>query len=265
METDKIIEKTKQLFLEYNSGNSEVINDILVINDQLVISIARRFHNRFSEYIEFDDLVQEGRLGLYKAAIKFDVDKGYNFSTYATYWIRKNIQSYIFSNLRLCTISNYYILKSLKINQFVEGYYLEHNVYPTNEMVSKKLNISIQTIEKLKTLSRNEQSLDKIVKNDEGEEVSSLVDILDSNYDVEEYVMNKYLHNTLIKLIDELNEKDKFILLNRYGLLTGKTMTQEEIGEIYGCTRQAVYQVEKHALQKIKYKCLKHGLNEFVE
>jgi len=265
MENEKIIEKTKQLFLKYEKGNSEVINDILLINDQLVISIARKYYNKFIEYIELDDLIQEGRLGLYEAIIRFDVNKGYNFSTYATYWIRKNIQTYIFSNLRLGTISNYYILKALKMKQFIESYYLENNVYPTNEIISEKLDIPVGQIVDLRILLKNEQSLDCLINNEEGEEMSSLLDILESCDCVEEKVMNDYLHRILIKIIDNLNERDKFILLNRYGLLTGKTMTQEEIGEIFGSTRQSVYQLEKQALQKIKYKCLKNGLKDFIE
>lgn len=265
MENDKIIEKTKQLFLDYNNGNSNSINEILLINDQLVISIARKYHNKFGEYVEFDDLVQEGRIGLYHAVLRFDVDKGYNFSTYATYWIRKNIQVYVFSNLRIGTVSNYYILKALKMEHFISNYYLEKNTYPTNEIISKVLNITIRQVNELKLLLKADQSLDCVVRNEDGGEIDSLLDILESSDSVEKQVMNNYLHAILMEIIADLNEKDKFILLNRYGLLTGKTMTQEEIGEIYGCTRQAIYQVEKHALQKIKYKCLKQGLNEFID
>jgi len=265
MENDQIIEKTKQLFLEYKNGNIDAINDILLLNDQLVVSIARKIHNKFSEFCEFDDLVQEGRLGLYEASLRFDIDKGYNFSTYATYWIRKNIQMYVFSNLKIGTISNYYILKALKIKKFIENYTLVNKNYPTNEIISQELNISIEKIEELKLLLKGEKSLDYIVKSDTGEEIDSLLDIIQSEIDVEEQVMNNCLHNTLIDIINNLNEKDKFILLNRYGLLTGKTMTQEEIGKIYGSTRQAIYQLEKQALQKIKYKCFKYRLNEFID
>ena len=265
MENEKITEKNKELFLKYENGNKEVITDILLTNDQLVVSIARKYYNKFSGYVEFDDLVQEGRLGLYEATIRFDVNKGYNFSTYSTYWIRKNVQEYIFSNLRLGTISKYYILKALKMKRFIDVYYLENKVYPTDDIISEKLNISIEQIIGLKMLLANEQSLDCFINNEEGKEMNKLIDILESDYDIEEYVMNKNLYNILIKLIDSLNEKDRFILLNRYGLLTGKTMTQEEIGEIYGCSKQAIYQVEKQALQKIKRKCIKYGLQEFID
>jgi len=261
----EITEKNKYLFQEYKSGNISVLNDILLLNDGLVKNIANKIYKITYSYIEFDDLLQEGRLGLYEAVIRFDVDKGYKFSTYASYWINNYIQNYILNNSKIGTISVYYLSKAFKIQQFMDEYYLKNKVFPTDEQISKELNIKIDAIEELKELLNYEVSMDYISTDDDFEEKNNLLYFLESPINVENDAENKYLHDKLIEIVNSLgNDKYKTIILKRYGLEDNIMMSQQEIANIYNHSRQAIEQSEKRALKKMKIKCLEYGLNAFI-
>lgn len=259
-----IIEQTRDLLIQYKNGNVNVINDILLLNDPLVISIARNIYKNTYRHIDVEELIQEGRIGLYHAVLRFDIDKGCNFSTYATYWVKKYIKRYISKNLRVGSISEHYLRQVVKIEKFINSYFLLYNTFPEDEVIGKELNISVDNLKELKGLLDYELSLDHNFQEDE-EENNALARLTCSE-DLEETVLNNYLKEKILDIIYSLDsERQRMVLIYRFGLIHGIEMTLQEIGDMYGCTRQSIYNTEKDAMANVKVKCLKYGLEQFLQ
>ena len=242
-------EQEKELAQKVAQGDSKAKNLFIESNLRLVVSIAKKYLNRG---LSFSDLIQEGNLGLMKAVDKYDVDKGYKFSTYATYWVTKAITRAIFNKGRIVRIPVY---KYEQINVYKKAVAkLEDklNRQPTIDEIAYEMGVSISKANKLYKLQSDTVSIDALVGDDRDTELGYFISA--SEKTPEDEAIDNTLPYYIRKLFEDcnLNEMEREILMLRYGFYDRKPMTFEQIGKKYNFSREWIRQIEKKALQKIR-------------
>lgn len=229
-------------------------NNFNVRNLKLVISIAKKYKNS-NIVMQFEDLIQEGNVGLTKAINKFDASRGFKFSTYATWWIKQNvIRAYdeISNAIRLPVHLNERIVKYEKLCKECELVSGKVN----EEFIMRELNINAIQLRELKSIQQNLKSLinlNSFLSDEEEDEMISFMP--NSSYLPENDYFDKELTETIEKVLEEnLNEKERFVIINRFGLgnLDGNTRTLEDLGHEMDITRERVRQIEAKALRKLR-------------
>ena len=238
------------LAIKIKEGNIEAKNIFIERNLKLVVSIAKKYRGRG---MEFSDLIQEGNIGLIKAIENFDCEKGYKFSTYARWWINAAIREAINSKNRLIRIpfgKNSEIGKYVKAKQKLEEELMRE---PTLEEISKELNTSLQKVRELHDIQSDIMSLNYQL-NDEESNSNELEDLIPSSNILEEEIINNSLTNEVIELLDKCNltDREKDILIKRYGFFNKDPMTFQEISNIYRLSHQRIQQLEIRAINKIR-------------
>ena len=245
-------EEEVELFKRYNSGDESARNEIINANYRLVISIAKFY---IGSGLDFLDLIQEGNLGLMKSIDKFDINKGYKFSTYATWWIRQAITRAIADQGRSIRLPVHVVEKLYKIRRF-EGIYLkEHGYLPKNEIIAKELDMSLERVQELQLHRETPLSLSTPIGESNDNKESELSDFLpdDNALLPEEAAEINDLKRIIYDEMDGLTEREKTVLELRLGLNDNDRKTLEEIGHMFGVTRERVRQVEGKALSKMRH------------
>ena len=216
-------------------------------NLRLVVSIAKKYTG---QGILFMDLVQEGSLGLIKAAQRFDYSKGFKFSTYATWWIKQTIIRAIANSSRSIRIPVHMSDKIRTLKKAIVKLSVKKGSEPTDEELSDYLKIDEKKVKSIKrAMIKEPVSLDTPVAQD-----LCLEDyISDDEYKMPEIdTEKKFLNNDILNILDILNQKERFIILNRFGLGGRKTKTLEELGKILGFSKERIRQIECEALKKLR-------------
>ncbi len=216
-------------------------------NLRLVVSIAKKYTG---QGILFMDLVQEGSLGLIKAAQRFDYSKGFKFSTYATWWIKQTIIRAIANSSRSIRIPVHMSDKIRTLKKAIVKLSVKKGSEPTDEELSDYLKIDEKKVKSIKrAMIKEPVSLDTPVAQD-----LCLEDyISDDEHKMPEIdTEKKFLNNDIINILDILNQKERFIILNRFGLGGRKTKTLEELGKILGFSKERIRQIECEALKKLR-------------
>ncbi|MFC2494889.1 hypothetical protein BSK20_01865 [SR1 bacterium human oral taxon HOT-345] len=240
-------EEEKEIARKIKKGDEEAKKKLIESNLRLVISIAKRF---FGSRLTFSDLIQEGNIGLIKAIEKFDPDKEFKFSTYATWWIKQSITKAIADMSKHVRIPVHLIDEMNSYNKAYQILFQKLGREPTSKEIGQKLGFPIKKIKKLEEVIFGNVSLDREV-GDEGRD--TLADLLEDGNTLrpDQIAERAALRNNLDAILGMLDDREAKIVKMRYGI-DGPRFTLEQVGEEFDVTRERVRQIEQKVIQKLK-------------
>ncbi|EMC0209386.1 sigma-70 family RNA polymerase sigma factor [Staphylococcus pseudintermedius] len=260
--------------MKENQHDSEVIAQIINSNQKLVMKIASRYKNSIlGSILDIEDLVSSGNLGLYKAIQKFDISKGYQFSTYATWWIKQKITRDIADRKLTIRLPVHIMEKLNKLNRIYKIY----SDIPQNELVQKymkELNVSEEKLFELlyidKQFNTSLISLASSTNEDGSSQISDFIRSESSIYEIEEntpenLITKKIFRDEMESIFKEILTDKQIDILKRRSGWEGEVETLEEIGLTYKVTRERIRQIESTAMAKLRKKLEKNGIHRYLE
>lgn len=242
-------------------GDVEAKNKLVESNLRLVASIARKYVGKCN--LSFLDLVQEGNLGLYKAADKYDYTKGFKFSTYATYWVRQAISRAIADQGRTIRTPVHVVESLSKISKARAELLQTLGHEPTEEEIGAATGLTTEKVAMYLAAAKNPLSIDKPVAEDDDVDMTDIVPDLNQETP-EEKVRRDATKQAIDDILGTLSDREKLVIQMRFGLEDGTGHTLDEIGKVLGVTRERARQIEAKAMQKLRNPLRANQLKEQI-